>query len=75
MKIWKKDVRSSSPSTKIAGMVKTDPPTRMPEVAPMARTLTFSSRVERRASRAEKPIARIEIGIADSMPWPSLSAM
>ena len=35
----------------MAGMVKTDPPATMPEVAPMARTLTFSSSVEARAAR------------------------
>ena len=75
MKIWKKEVRPSRPSTKIAGMVNTDPPTRIPEVAPMARMLTFSSRVDLRASSAENPMARIEMGIADSIPWPSLSAM
>jgi hypothetical protein len=42
--------------------------------------LTFSSRVEARdfmtlTANTEKPTARIEIGIADSMPWPSLRAM
>ena len=52
----------------------------MPEVAPIASTLTFSSRLDARAAQArtasaEKPTARIEIGIADSMPWPSFSAM
>ena len=38
--------------------------------------LTFSRIVERRFSTgsAEKPIARIAIGMADSMPWPSFSA-
>ncbi len=61
-------------------MVKTDPPATMPEVAPMARTLTFSRSDEPRALRnftakTEKPTARIEIGIADSIPCPSLSAM
>ena len=64
---------------KMAGMVKTEPPATIPEVAPMARTLTFSRRVEARAwrvwtTKAEKPTARIEMGMADSMPWPSFSA-
>src|SRR5512141_3076561 len=61
-------------------MVKTEPPATMPDVAPIARTLTFSSSVDARRFRnavanAEKPTARIEIGIADSMPWPSFSAL
>ena len=61
-------------------MVKTEPPATMPEVAPIARTFTFSRRVEARRARtrtekAEKPTARIEMGMADSMPWPSLRAM
>ena len=61
-------------------MVKTDPPAMMPDVAPMASTFTFSSSVEgrdlrKRAAKTEKPTARIEIGMADSIPWPSFSAM
>ena len=64
----------------IAGIVKTEPPATMPDVAPIASTLTFSSSVDARrfrnaVAKAEKPTARIEIGIADSMPWPSFSAM
>ncbi len=64
----------------MAGIVNTEPPATIPDVAPIASTLTFSSSVEARAAhsrttRAEKPTARIEIGIADSMPWPSFSAM
>ena len=65
----------------MAGIVKTEPPATMPEVAPMARTFTFSSSVEARATsgtrtaKTEKPTARIEIGMADSIPWPSFSAM
>jgi hypothetical protein len=60
--------------------VNTEPPATIPEVAPSARTLTFSRRVEprecrKRTAATEKPTARIEIGIADSIPWPSLSAM
>ena len=48
--------------------------------APAGAKVTFSSSVEGRArhaltTSAEKPTDRIEIGIADSMPWPSLSAM
>ena len=61
-------------------MVKTEPPATMPEVAPIARTFTFSSSVEargarKRTARAEKPTARIEMGMADSIPWPSFRAM
>jgi hypothetical protein len=46
----------------------------------MARMLTFSSSVDARECRnltakTEKPTARIEIGIADSIPWPSFRAM
>jgi hypothetical protein len=46
----------------------------------MARTFTFSRSVEPRAARTftnrtEAPTARIEIGIADSIPCPSFSAM
>ncbi len=63
----------------MAGMVKTDPPTTMPEVAPMARMFTFSMRplflMAILAMKAEKPMARILIGMAVSMPCPSLSAM
>jgi hypothetical protein len=64
----------------IAGMVKTDPPATMPDVAPIARTFTFSRRLDgrrarTRAARAEEPTARIEMGMADSIPWPSLRAM
>lgn len=61
-------------------MVKTDPPAMIPEVAPIARTFTFSSRVEARrfmnlTASTENPTARIEIGMADSIPCPSFSAM
>ncbi len=61
-------------------MVKTEPPATIPEVAPIASTWTFSSSVEARdfrifTAKTEKPTARIEIGIADSIPWPSLRAM
>ena len=64
----------------MAGMVKTEPPATIPDVAPIARTLTFSSSVEARrfmnlTAKTEKPTARIEIGIADSIPCPSFSAM
>ena len=60
---------------KIAGMVNVDPPTTIPAHAPSVTMLTFSSSVDLREAIAEKPIARIAIGIADSMPWPSLSEM
>ena len=51
-----------------------------PEVAPNATTFTFSRSVEPRAARTftkrtEAPTARIEIGIADSIPCPSFSAI
>ncbi len=59
----------------MAGMVKTDPPTTMPEVAPMARMFTFSIMMLLRATMAEKPMARMEMGMAVSMPWPSFRAM
>jgi hypothetical protein len=46
----------------------------------MARMLTFSRSVEARdcrnlAANTEKPTARMEMGMADSMPWPSFRAM
>jgi hypothetical protein len=44
-------------------------------VAPRATTFRFSSRVERRAAMAEKPMARMAMGMADSIPWPSFSEM
>ena len=79
-KIWKKEERSCRPRMWMAGMVKTEPPATIPEVAPMARTFTFSSRLEARpfstlTARVEKPTARIEMGMADSMPCPSFRAM
>ena len=60
--------------------MKTEPPATIPDVAPMARTFTFSRSVEPREARTftkrtEAPTARIEIGIADSIPCPSFSAM
>jgi hypothetical protein len=54
--------------------VNTEPPTTIPAVAPSEMMFTFSRSVDLRARTAERPIARIAIGIADSMPWPSLSA-
>ena len=36
--------------------------------------ITFSSREERRGYKRAKPIARMEMGIAASIPWPTLSA-
>jgi len=61
-------------------MVNTDPPAMIPEVAPIASTFTFSSSVEARlfmnlAAKTENPTARMDIGIADSIPCPSFSAM
>ncbi len=60
-------------------MVKTVPPATMPEVVLMARMLMFSMIVLRlkpsRRSSPDRPTARIEIGMAVSMPWPTLSAM
>jgi hypothetical protein len=77
-KICQKLVFSSRMWT--AGMTKTLPPAMMPLVAPMARMFTFSSRVEARLLRnftanTEKPTARMEMGMALSMPWPSFRAM
>ena len=64
----------------IAGIVNTEPAAMIPEVAPMARTFTFSSKLEARDCRSlvastEKPTARMEMGMADSIPCPSFSAM
>ncbi len=56
-------------------MTNTVPPTMIPAVAPSVITCRFSSTVDGRRAMAENPTARIAIGIAVSMPWPSLSAM
>jgi hypothetical protein len=56
-------------------VIDPEPPAMMPEVAPMATMLTFSSRVLLRRASAERPTARMAIGMAGSMPWPNLSAM
>jgi hypothetical protein len=53
---------------KIAGIVKVEPPTTIPAHAPSVTMLTFSSSVDLRLAIAEYPIARMAIGIADSMP-------
>jgi hypothetical protein len=60
----------------MAGMTNTEPPTTIPAVAPIVTTLTFSRMVERRFSigSAEKPMARMAIGMADSIPCPSFKA-
>ena len=47
----------------------------MPEVAPIATMLTFSSSVLLPRKSAEKPTARMAMGMAGSIPCPSLSAM
>jgi hypothetical protein len=60
---------------KIAGIVNVEPPTTMPAQAPSVTMLTFSRSVDLRFAITEKPIARIAIGIADSIPCPSLSEM
>ena len=57
-----------------AGIVKTAPDTTWDELAPIDWMITFSSRVDRRGKRRDRPMARIEIGIAASMPWPTFSA-
>ena len=42
--------------------------------APMPVMITFSSRLERRLYTRARPMARIEMGIAASIPWPTFSA-
>ena len=65
----------SSPNIKIAGITKTEPPTTIPEVAPIARMLTFSIKMLFLFARAENPTARMLIGIAVSIPCPNFNAM
>ena len=61
---------------KMAGMTKTEPPATMPEVAPDRQGYSRSSmRIVLRRALAENPTAKMLMGIAVSMPCPSLSAM
>ncbi len=55
-------------------MVKTAPETTCDEFAPIDWMMTFSSSVLLRAKRGAIPMARIEIGIAASIPWPTRRA-
>ena len=57
-----------------AGMVNTAPETTWLELAPMLCTNTFSSRVLLRLTIWENPMPRMAMGMAASMPWPSLRA-
>jgi hypothetical protein len=52
--------------------VKIAPATTEPETPPIPVMITFSRRLERRRYTRASPIARIEIGIAASMTWPTL---
>jgi len=44
------------------------------ELAPMDWMITFSSSELRRRKNPESPMARMAIGMAASIPWPTLSA-
>ena len=54
-------------------MVKIAPATTLPEAAPIPVMITFSSRLVRRPYIRASPIAKIEIGIAASIPCPTFS--
>ena len=49
------------------------PATTLPDAPPMPMMMTFSSRLERRLNMRARPMARIEMGMAASIPWPTLS--
>src|SRR5208283_4131810 len=56
-----------------AGTVNTAPATTPPATPPNPVMITFSSRLDRRLYNRASPIARIEIGIADSITCPTFS--
>jgi len=62
----------------MAGMVKHVPPATIPDVVPIARTLMFSSSELRPyplfSRKPESPTARMEMGMAVSIPCPILRA-
>ena len=51
--------------------MNTAPATTAPDVPPIPVRMTFSSSVERRRYTRASPIARIEIGMAASITWPT----
>jgi len=55
-------------------MVKTAPETTCEELAPIDWMMTFSRMVLRREKRGDRAMARMAMGIAASMPWPTRSA-
>ncbi len=57
-----------------AGTVNTAPATVDADAAPIPVMIMFSSRLERRRNSRAIPIARIEMGIAASIPCPTFSA-
>jgi hypothetical protein len=57
-----------------AGIVNTAPDTTCDELAPIDWMITFSRMVLLRENSGDRPIARIAIGIAASIPCPTLSA-
>ncbi len=59
------------PSVYSAGSVKMAPATTPPEVPPIPVRMTFSSRVDRRLYARARPMARMEIGMAASITWPT----
>jgi hypothetical protein len=56
-----------------AGSVKMAPATTEPETPPTPVMITFSSRLDRRAYRRASPMARMEMGMAASITWPTFS--
>src|SRR5271157_4031437 len=56
-----------------AGSVKIAPATTDPARPPIPVMMTFSSTLERRGYARARPMARMEMGIADSMTWPTFS--
>ena len=49
------------------------PATTLPEAAPMPVMMTFSSSEVRRLKMRARPMARMEMGMAASIPWPTFS--
>ncbi len=64
----------SAASMYSAGMVNTAPETTWLELAPMLWTNTFSRSVLLRLTTWDQPMPRMAMGMAASMPWPSLRA-
>ena len=55
-------------------MVKAAPLTTWLLLAPMLWTMTFSRMVFLRGKKRDRPTARMAMGMAASMPWPSFRA-